>query len=339
MSVTLSTKRDYSKIIQTDPAIEIRSREKSHELGARVIDVFDESPYHYVPINNGRVIFTTDKDFQASSPDWYDLCKDLKLPEGSIIATENYGHTTNIELVERATILNPGIDTNIANPQFNSIDDGAKRQIDGVIVASDFKDGNYAIAVRGADCPAIVGSAEIDGKLYYFGVHTGRRGTLCGISATLLDKLKQIGEIKPGSVEMIVGPGGMSQEIPLKLLRSESKHHINNRGWIPDDDSVLAVAAIERAFSHISDKPINDSEVFEGRVIYDNPLDVTRRLKMEFDGLLSKNGFTVLAFNTITNPRMHSHRAMGGLVTDELKEVSQHNKLARNALVITPKVR
>lgn len=247
-------------------------------------------------------------------PGVIEFAHELGIEQEQLIMPKLDNHTANVLVVDSPSQLqyiaaegrNVGYDENI-NTTF----------IDALIIKESEETRDYVLAVGGADCPTVIGSAIlIDGTRVIFGVHAGRKGCLGGIVENTAERLLSIGVV-PGTVNIAVGPGGQTLELPLAIIEKEAGANQH-----PDTLDIWQ-ESIAGEHSSIASK--------EHMVIYDNQADVIRRAQLAFQDLLAQDGMTIIDANTLTVPGLKSYRAT--TIAKKVGDIdSEQSKVGRNAL-------
>jgi copper oxidase (laccase) domain-containing protein len=253
-------------------------------------------------------------DGQNPQPGIIAFAKELGILQEQLSMPRLSQHTTNVLVVEGLKELNftpeegrlSGFDEETGSEFFDSL-----------IIKRTTETEKLVLAITGADCPSVVGQAQLsDGTEVLIGIHAGRKGCLGGIIEKTADALRAL-DIIPGSLRLVVGPGGQVMELPLEVIEKEALQNSYAQTAEVWHDSITV------EYSKIDTR--------KSTVVYDNHADVVRRTRLVFDGLFATDGLAVIDANTITTEGLKSHRAKTIAASKE-DSLAVDSKLGRNAL-------
>lgn len=190
-------------------------------------------------------------------------------------------------------------------------------EYDALIIKKNQQTKQYVLAITGADCPSVIGSAQLDdGSEIIFGIHAGRKGCLGGIIENTAAELRKLG-VKSGTMSILVSAGGQTLELPLSMIEAEAQQ--NNHTETAD----IWQQSVVTTYSRLDSRQEN--------VIYDNQADAIRRTQLAFNDLLAEDAFAIVDANTLTERGLKSYRGLtiakkaGDILTAE-------DKIGRNAI-------
>lgn len=256
----------------------------------------------------------TETNTQSPQPGIVAFAHELGVMQEKLVMPRLDAHTNKVLVVEDQTTLQYD-QSQGRTVGFDSKEDTTL--IDALIIKETPETKDVVLGIHGADCPAIVGSAELaDGTRVIFGLHAGRKGCLSGIVENTASELIKLGVV-PGSVRIAIGPGGQTLELPIETIKKEASinEHIETSN-IWEQSAMISYSKVASG---------------EDMVIYDNQADVIRRAQLVFGPLLADAGCTIIDANTLTSEGLRSYRAMT-IASSAGDEVRKQEKFGRNAI-------
>ena len=289
--------------VHTNPQLNTQTHQYAKQIRpekGRIIRTSELHPGLNEVIINGHVFGQTfDIDVEARSDDGVhpqagiiNFAAKLGIAQDKLVMPYLSDHTTNVKVISSPESLR-------YYPQEGRVTAydyaSESRSFDAVIITESDATQDYVLAITGADCPSVVGSGFLSNNTrFIFGIHAGRKGCLGGIIENTAEQLIEMG-VEPGSVNLIIAPGGQTLELPLSVLDNDSQHnkHISTHDiW---KESVVT------SYSDIATKQRN--------VIYDNQADVIRRTLLAFGSLIENDeSVAIIDANTLSEPGLKSYR-------------------------------